>query len=79
VYVNGTEIPPPPNPSLVWLFNVLEDPNEYNNVADEQPQIVSALYVRISFNEAQVAELQARLEVYNATHVPQQNSAFDPR
>jgi hypothetical protein len=40
MHANGSEIPAPPNPSLVWLFDVIADPLEFNNVATEYPDIV---------------------------------------
>ena len=43
VNVNGSEVAPPPNPSLVWLFDVLADPLEHNNVADENPDVVRVM------------------------------------
>jgi arylsulfatase A-like enzyme len=47
-----------------WLFDVVADPLEQHDAAAEQPQIV--------------ATLLARLQQFNATRVPQSNSAFDP-
>lgn len=63
VMVNGTMIADPPNPSFVWLFNITADPLEENNLAIVYPDIV--------------ASLRARIETYNATHVPQANPPFD--
>ena len=55
--MNGTTEPPPPTPSLTWLFNIKKDPNERNNVAEKYPQVVRFL--------------KRRIEFYNATHIEQ--------
>jgi hypothetical protein len=34
-------VPPPLTPSLVWLFDVLADPLEQNNVAELYPDVAS--------------------------------------
>jgi len=47
VHKNGTIEQPPANSSLTWLFNVVEDPSERNNVADSNPDVVSQLIKRI--------------------------------
>ena len=41
--MNGTEVEPPPNPQLLWLFDVEADPYEMNNIAAEYPDIVRQL------------------------------------
>lgn len=48
----------------VWLFDVVNDPFEHNNVADQHPDVV--------------AQLMSKLQAFNATHIPQQHSAQDP-
>jgi hypothetical protein len=40
VQVNGKMVPPPYTPSLTWLFDVLADPLEQNNLADAYPDVV---------------------------------------
>lgn len=40
VFVNGSEVPPPPVFHLVWLFNLAEDPLEQNNLAGQLPDMV---------------------------------------
>ena len=64
VHVNGTTEPPPPTPSLTWLFNIREDPNERNNVAEKYPWLVRLLKKRIEF--------------YNATQIEQFDPPLDP-
>ena len=49
VQTNGTETPPEPNPSLVWLFDLSIDPYEFHNVADTNPSIVAALTARLEW------------------------------
>ena len=78
MHANGSEIPAPPNPSLVWLFDVITDPLEFNNVATEYPDIVWILLAQ-QMMTLQVASLQARLEVYNASHIAQLDPPLDPR
>ena len=34
------QVAPPPNPTLVWLFNLAEDPTETTNLAEQYPEIV---------------------------------------
>ena len=63
VHVNGTTEPPPPTPSLTWLFNIRKDPNERNNVAEKYPWIVQLL--------------KKRIEYYNATHTEQLDPPLD--
>ena len=65
VHLNGTEDPPPDNPSQIWLFNVTDDPCERKNMAPVYQDIV--------------ALMEKRIEVYNSTHVEQLNPPFDPR
>ena len=65
IHVNGTTEPPPPTPSLTWLFNIRKDPNERNNVAEKYPWLVRFLKKRIAF--------------YNATHIEQLECPLDPR
>lgn len=62
--MNGTTEPPPPTPSLTWLFNIRKDPNERNNVAEKYPM--------------RVRNLQRRIERYNATHIKQFDPPLDP-
>ena len=57
VYLNGSIELPPHTPSLTWLFNIMADPNERNNVADQHPDVVK--------------QLKERIEYYNATHIEQ--------
>ena len=64
MHVNGTKEPPPYTPSLTWLFNIADDPNERNNVADQYP--------------AKVKELKVRIEHYNSTHIEQLDPPLDP-
>ena len=49
VHLNGTIENPPHTPSFTWLFNIKEDPNERNNVADQHPDIVKQLKERIEY------------------------------
>ena len=63
VYLNATMDLPPSNPSLVWLFNITKDPTEHNNVAEDHPDIV--------------AELKAKIEVYNSSHIVQMHHTID--
>ena len=55
----------PYTPSLTWLFNLADDPNERNNVADKYPDMVM--------------QLKERIEYYNSTHIPQIHLPIDPR
>ena len=68
VHKNGTIEQPPANPSLTWLFNVIEDPIKRNNVAESNPVIVS--------------QLMKIIEVFNSTHIeklaPSMDLACDP-
>ena len=48
---------------LGWLFNIADDPNERNNVADQYPD--------------KVLELKARIERYNSTHIEQLDPPLD--
>ena len=64
MYVNGTKEPPPFTPNLEWLFNIADDPNERNNVADLYPD--------------KVLELKERIEYYNSTHIEQLDPPLDP-
>jgi hypothetical protein len=48
----------------VWLFNISADPLETTNVAAANPAVVAAL--------------TAKLQAWNATRVPQADSAIDP-
>ena len=57
--------PPPPTPSLTWLFNITADPNERNNVADTYPDVVK--------------QLKKKIEYYNSTHIVQYNLPIDPK
>ena len=65
IYKNGTIKPPPYTPNLKWLFNIKDDPNERNNVANLYPE--------------KVKELEARIEYYNSTHIPQFDPPLDPK
>ena len=64
VHPTGIEIPPPANPSFVWLFDIEKDPLEKNDVHDENPDVV--------------ARLRERIEAYNATHINQVPPGVDP-
>ena len=78
--------PPPPNPSLTWLFDLASDPLEQFNLAAARPDMVRTSIAilcvpaarRLKLHGRQVAALLARIEAYNATHVPQQSALFDP-
>ena len=65
VHLDGSIELPPYTPSLTWLFNLADDPNERSNVADKYPDIVQ--------------KLKERIEFYNSTHIPQKHIPFDPR
>ena len=65
VHLNGTIEPPPPTPSLTWLFNITADPNERTNVAGKYPEVVK--------------QLKERIEYYNSTHIVQFNVPIDPK
>ena len=65
IHLNGTVEHPPYTPSLTWLFNLADDPNERNNVADKYPE--------------KVQQLKERIEFYNSTHIPQINVPTDPK
>ena len=64
VHLNGTIEISPYTPSFTWLFNIKEDPNERNNVADQHPDIVR--------------QLKERIEFYNSTHIKQLDPPGDP-
>ena len=64
VYLNGTMDLPPLNPSLTWLFDVIKDPTERNNVAHKYPDTVSML--------------KKKIEGYNTTHIVQLYKHVDP-
>jgi arylsulfatase A-like enzyme len=55
---------PEPNASFVGLFNITEDPREFNNLAASMPDMVK--------------QLRARLDAYNATAVPCRYPDDDP-
>ena len=61
--MNGTKEPPPYTPSLEWLFNIVDDPNERNNVADQYPD--------------KVMELKERIEYYSSTNIEQLDPPLD--
>jgi len=63
IHLNGTIDPPPYTPSFTWLFNIENDPNERNNIADQHPDIVK--------------QLKERIEYYNSTHIEQLDPPFD--
>ena len=63
VHLDGTIESGPYTPSFTWLFNIKDDPNERNNVADQYPEIVEAL--------------KARIDIYNSTHIEQLAPPFD--
>ena len=63
VHVNGTTEPLPYTPSLTWLFNIKDDPNERNNVAEQYPR--------------KVRKLKRRIERYNAKHIEQLDPPLD--
>ena len=65
VHTNGTIEPPPPNPSLIWLFNVIIDPTERHNLAEDHPDIVG--------------QLTQMLEEHSATPVKQLSPKLDLR
>ena len=65
VHLNGTIENPPYTPSFTWLFNIKEDPNERNNVADQHPDIVK--------------QLNEKIENYNSTHIEQLYPPVDPK
>ena len=65
IHLDGTVEPPPYTPSFTWLFNIEDDPNERNNVADQHPEIVK--------------QLKERIEYYNSTHIEQLDPPLDPR
>ncbi|XP_065900217.1 arylsulfatase I-like [Dysidea avara] len=65
VHLDGTIELPPHTPSFTWLFNITEDPNERNNVADQHPDIVK--------------QLKERIEYYNSTHIVQLDPPLDPK
>ena len=65
VHLNGSIDHGPYTPSFIWLFNIKEDPNERNNVADQHPDIVK--------------QLKERIEYYNSTHIKQLDPAHDPK
>ena len=49
----------------LWLFDLDLDPNEYHDVAAANPAVVQ--------------RLNARLQEFNKTQIPQQNAPMDPR
>ena len=63
IHLNGFIELPPYTPSLTWLFNIKDDPNERNNVANLYPE--------------KVQELKARIEYYNSTHIEQLDPPLD--
>ena len=63
IHLDGTIEPPPYTPSLLWLFNIVDDPNERENVADLYP--------------LKVHELMERLKYYNSIHVEQLRPRLD--
>ncbi|XP_065914604.1 arylsulfatase B-like [Dysidea avara] len=65
IHLNGTIEPPPYTPSFTWLFNIEDDPNERNNVADQHPEMVK--------------QLKERIEFYNSTHIEQLHPGLDPK
>ena len=65
VHLNGTIDLPPYTPTFTWLFNIKEDPNERNNLADQHPDMVK--------------QLKERIEYYNSTHIEQLNPPLDPK
>jgi len=65
IHLDGTIEPPPYTPSFTWVFNIEDDPNERNNVADQHLEIVK--------------QLKERIEFYNSTHIEQLNPPFDPK
>ena len=65
VHLNGSIELPPYTPSLTWLFNITADPNERNNVAGQNPDVVK--------------QLKAKIELYNATHIEQLAPPIDLR
>ncbi|XP_019860668.1 PREDICTED: arylsulfatase B-like [Amphimedon queenslandica] len=65
IHLNGTIEEPEVNPSLTWLFNVKDDPNERNELSASHPEIVS--------------KLKELIEAYNATHIVQMDPPIDPR
>ncbi|XP_065178011.1 arylsulfatase B-like [Sycon ciliatum] len=64
VHPSAIEIPPPANPSLVWLFDMDDDPLEKNDVHEQHPDIVE--------------KLRQRIEAFNATHINQMPPPVDP-
>eukprot|EP00056_Hartaetosiga_gracilis_P012096 m.190091 g.190091 ORF g.190091 m.190091 type:complete len:606 (+) comp13633_c0_seq1:177-1994(+) len=67
--VNCTSLPCryPSSPYIVggvFLYDVVKDPFETTNIADEHPEIVKELF--------------AKLSGFNATHIPQNNPQTDP-
>jgi len=43
VHLNGTTEYDPYTPSLTWLFNISQDPNKRNNIADQHLNIAKKL------------------------------------
>lgn len=64
VYLNGTMDLPPLTPSLTWLFNVISDPTEHHNVANDHPDIV--------------AELKSKIDGYNRNPLVMKYYLTDP-
>ena len=65
VHLDGSIEEPEVNPSLTWLFNVTDDPNERKDLSASNPDVV--------------AMLKKRIEVYNSTHIEQMSPPIDPR
>jgi arylsulfatase A-like enzyme len=54
VMINTTMIHPPPQPSLVWLFDIIADPYEKNDLSEQHPSIVKLLKERIELYRTSV-------------------------
>ena len=65
VHLDGSIEEPEVNPSLTWLFNVTDDPNERKELSASNPDVV--------------AMLKKQIEVYNSTHIEQMDPPMDPR
>ena len=57
-------MPTDPPGKRLWLFNIAEDPNEYYDLSESQPEIVALLL--------------DRLKAYNSTAVPVKYPPSDP-